>query len=184
MCSGIEKIVAGLASEQPQDQVEAIELAKAVLEQIVTAAVGALERGPNRFLVAERLHWLGSVCREPLEELLKSGHSDEARDLASLVLLQLGSKAGVETLLRAISSGSECSGLAASWLAKEAVEEASEVILERLRVCPLDKHHEIHSLMLALRDLGQILPSSLEDRFRDPTVAWEVRSLVDSSARP
>jgi hypothetical protein len=178
--SDIDRITAGLRSKEPQDQVEALELAEALLEQIVQAAVEALERGPNRFLVAERLHWLGSLCRAPLEKLLYTGQSDEAKTLASLVLLQLGSRSGVEVLLRVISLGSEYSGLAASFLAEERVREASGVILERLNTVPLGRIDEISSLILALRDLGDDLPASLVERFQDPGVAWQVRSLVET----
>jgi hypothetical protein len=44
----------------PADQVSALEDATAAVQQVAAAAVAALRHGPNRFLVAERLHRLAA----------------------------------------------------------------------------------------------------------------------------
>ncbi len=174
-----DSIRSGLMGGGPEDQAEALKLAKSLFERVARDAVDALRRGPNRFIVAERLHWLGSVCREPLQEILSSSAAGEAKILASLVLIQLGSRKGLQVLLDAISSGSEYSGLSASFLVKQNIKEAVPVVLRRLNECPLDHIDEIVSLVAGLEGLGHSLPQQLILRFRQEGVPWQVRSLVE-----
>ncbi|MCP4549752.1 MAG: hypothetical protein GY835_25130 [bacterium] len=178
----VDLIRRNLCSNRPEDQNEALEAARTLFQQISEDAVAALERGPNRFLIAERLNWLGSSCREPLEKILAKGGDEEPRILAALVLLQLGSNAGVMVLLEAIRSGSEYAGLAAAWLAKERVAEATQAILDRLEVCSFGDPDQIVSLVSALRKLGESLPPHLVARFREDAAPWQVRTLMDSES--
>ncbi len=178
----VNRIRRNLNSNHPENQCEALEAAKALFQQIAEDAVAALERGPNRFLLAERLHWLGTSCREPLEKILAKEGDEEPRILAALVLLQLGSNAGIRVLMRAIRSGSEYSCLAADWLAEKGVADATSAILDRLEVCSFGDLDQIVSLVTALRELGEDLPPHLVARFREDAAPWQVRTLMDSES--
>jgi hypothetical protein len=172
-----ENILEGLSSGSIESQCAALESAKHLFSDIAEAAVAALECGPERFIIAERINWLGSACEQPLKRVLGCG-VEEVRVLAALVLLQMDSRDGVEILKDAITNGSEYSGLVASWLAKKKIDGVVEVVLARLEECPLDKFDEIVSLVLALRVLGGELPLALVQRFRDSRSPWQIRTLV------
>jgi hypothetical protein len=79
----LESAINCLLSERPEIQVPAVEELAPAFTRGAEAAVAALERGPNRFLVAERLHRLGSVSIDPLKRLLTNSREPEARILAS-----------------------------------------------------------------------------------------------------
>lgn len=177
------RVIEDLDSNQVENQIPALEQATKIVNSLAVKAVDALRRGPNRFLVAERLNLLGSVVAPHLEKLLKESDDSETRILAAIVLLQLGSKVGVPCLLDALNKDEEYAGLAAEHLAKVGIKEANYHIINRLRSCKLKQVDIVVSLLDALAKLGGILPSDLRERLVASDAPWQIRTMIESMSR-
>src|SRR5262245_7907862 len=90
--------VANLDNLSPDVQIQALEELSQAVVVLVEKAVNTLKSSPHPFLVAERLNRFGSLVIEPLETLINSDVSSETKILASLVLLQVGSRVGLPYL--------------------------------------------------------------------------------------
>jgi len=139
--------------------------------------VDALKRGPHRLFVAERLYRFGSVAIDLLEELLETSDNSEIKILASMVLLQLGSRGGVPCLLDAIVKDDAYVCMAAMRLAEAGIVEAGDRIVARLRLCELDEFDLIVSLLSALEKLGHEIPKDLRKRFASD-VPWQICTML------
>lgn len=172
------QIVNDLASSDAAIQIPAVEHASDACHELVRAAVSALERGPHRFLVAERLHRFGTIAVPLLEELLVKTDEMEPRVLAGIVLLQLGSNSGVFLLLKVLEAGDPFAGLVAAHLVKANVPGAVDAILRRLRSNDAYDIDATVLLLLALKDSGVTAPPDIINRFSGIDVPWQIRSLV------
>lgn len=152
--------------------------AAAAFDRVAKAAVAALERGPNRFLIAERLHSLGSVLIPHLEDLSRKATNQEARVLGAMVLLQLGSAIAVPILLEAVEHDAEYAALSAAHLARAKVQSAPPVIIKRLRATPHEDVDLSVSLLLALQQLNVPVPPDLADELKREGVPWQIRTLL------
>lgn len=175
----VTSLVADLSSDDIEVQIPALDILCDLVGQIVEASVGALRRSPTRFLVAERLPRLGSAAVVPLERLLKESPDEETRTLASLVLLRLGSRAGVPRLLEAVTDSSEYSGLAANLLAESKVGEVTDRIVTKLRSSDPADIDLIVSLLNALKACRTDLPPDLLQKFSNPSLPWQIRTMVE-----
>lgn len=79
----LDSVIQNLDTNQVEKQVPALEQATEIVNSLAFKAVDALIRGPNRFLVAERLQLLGSVVVPHLEKLLQESDDLETKILAA-----------------------------------------------------------------------------------------------------
>jgi hypothetical protein len=124
-------------------------------------AVQALEIAPDAYFIAERLPALGSILIGPLENIVKTSNRADAKTVAALVLLNLGSQRGVTWLQTIIDQRDKYSSWAASLLAAKGVQEVGSNILNYLRTCGLDQEHEIIAMITALEKLEIRLPEDI-----------------------
>lgn len=183
----IDNLIADLSSDDIERQATAIERAGVLTHHLAHLSVDALRRGPERYVVAERLAQLGSVVVAPLEELQTQTADAEVRTLSALVLLQLGSHRGVPWLLEVLEDHRYAYACAtANGLARAGVRTARSAILTRLQECPVSEYDLIVCLLLALQQLegnqpfAHFLPKGLYKRFTAPMLAWQIRSLFDA----
>lgn len=186
----LAQLGAFLSETDIKKQTQAIDDAVRLNRLLALSSVCALRDGQDRFFVAERLPRFGSVVVEPLETLLQEPAEAEAKILASLVLLGLGSKAGVPTLLEALKTepAERYAALIARALAANGIGETGEVIIGRLRnadltVAALGKSFASNaakdtavSLLADLRTLAVALPPDLRQRLEAPDLPVEIRS--------
>jgi hypothetical protein len=175
MKQSFDRIIERLGSNDPAEQGTAMTDARTAFDAVADAAVSALERGPNRFIIAERLHPLGSILVPRLEKVVQQANAEEARILASLVLLQLGSKLGVPVLLQAVEHNWSYAGLSAAHLARAKVIDAAPIIISRLWATPLEEVDLCVRLIDALKGLGVALPPDLDSKLRQEGVPWQIR---------
>ncbi len=176
----LNSVLENLETTEVDKQVPALEQAAEIVNSVAIKAVEALRKGPNRFLVAERLKCLGSVIVPHLEKLLNESDDSETRILAALVLLQFDSRIGVPYLLDAVTQDEDYAGLVAEHLAKAGIEQAIEPIIKRLRNCELKQVDLVVSLLDALAKVGGSLPSGLQQRLSAADVPWQIRTLYQS----
>jgi hypothetical protein len=177
----VDRMISDMTSGQPDRQIPALDQACHLVNHLVQIAVDALEAGPERFLVAERLHWLGPTAVGPLEVLLMRTDNSEVRILASLVLLQLGSRVGIHWLLQGVLEDHNYAGLVVGHLAKNGIYEAVDRIVARLRVSDAADLDLIVASLDALETLKADLPSDLLTKFTAPSMPWQVRTAAEHS---
>ncbi|MEM7594732.1 MAG: HEAT repeat domain-containing protein [Cyanobacteria bacterium P01_A01_bin.83] len=175
----LDSLIENLDSQQIEHQIPAIEETANIVETLAKKAVAALENSPNRFLVAERLNRFGSIIVPDLEQLLESSTNSEVKILASLVLLQLGSKAGVAILLNTIRDDEEYAILAARHLAQAGIKDAIDPICDRLKSASLEEVDLIVSLLDALNKSNGKLPQDLIQSFSSDNVSWQIKTKLE-----
>ena len=172
-----------LLSEDLERRIPALDQACELVQEIVKIGVQMLEKGPARFLVAERLHGLGRTIIEPLQSLLIRSKESEVQILAALVLLQLGSEVGIPVLLQALDTDREYVLLIARHLAANKVDESIDKIVFRLRSAQDSEIDLIVGLLSALRTLEAKVPEDLLRRFEQSSMAWQVRTVVEEISK-
>ncbi len=177
----LDLVIQNLDTDQVEKQVPALEQATEIVNSLALKAVDALIRGPNRFLVAERLQLFGSVIVPHLEKLLQESDDLETKILAALVLLQFDSGVGVPCLLDAVAKNEDYGGLVAEHLAKKGIKEALSPIINRLLTCELKEVDLVVNLLDALDKLGGEIPSELRQRLTAPDTPWQIRTMIDDT---
>jgi len=175
----MEELKANLLSDNLEVQIPALDQAWQAVQDLVAIAVQMLENGPERFLVAERLHKFGPTIVEPLQSLLMRSNNEEVKVLASLALLQLGSLTGLDVLLRALTIDRNYPVLIAQHLAAKKVYESADRIILRLRTAENSEIDLIVGLLTALAELEAQMPSDLISRFEQPSMPWQVRRVTE-----
>ena len=190
----LTRLAVFLNASDTKAQAQAIDEAIQVNFLLADAAVYALQHGQDRYFVAERLHNFGSVIVEPLQALLKESTNTEAKILASLVLLRLGSKVGISILLEAVLTEpvDRYASLVVDRLAANSISEASTAIIARLRQFILreadlgksfesnaDKDFVVSSLH-AMQTLNSPLPQDLLTYLTALGIPVEINSLLSS----
>ena len=191
----LTRLAVFLNASDTKTQAQAIEEAIQVNFLLADAAVYALQHGQDRYFVAERLHNFGSIIVEPLQALLKESADTEAKILASLVLLRLGSNAGIPVLLEAVLTEpvDRYASLVVERLAASGVSEAGPAIIARLRQSSLeeddlgksfesnaDKDFVVSSLH-AMQTMDAPLPQDLLTYLTAPGVPIEITSALPSN---
>lgn len=186
-----------LNASDTKTQAQAIDEAIEVNFLLADAAVYALQNGQDRYFVAERLPNFGSIIIKPLQELLKESADAEVKVLASLVLLRLGSKAGIPDLLQAVSTEpvDRYAALVVDRLAACGISETSEAVINRLRQfslteVDLGKSFESNALkdfvvasLHALQTLNFPLPQDLWIHLTAPGLPIEITSIFSSGRK-
>lgn len=173
-----EEILSDLTSISAERRLRAIDSIGALTHELAIAVADLLERGPERFLIAERLPKLGPMIIPALRNLLDKQCSSEAKTLAALVLLSLQDQTGVPVLLEAIEQSELYGGLCASHLAEASLREAAPAVLARLKRVTMEEIDLAVSLILALKKLKVEIPSDLAETFKGQDIPWQIRSLL------
>jgi len=141
-------------------------------------AVKSLETAPDAYFIAERLPALGSILIAPLENIVKTSNRTDAKTLAALVLLNLGSQRGVTWLRTIIDQRDKYSSWAASLLVAKGVREVENNILNYLRTCDLQQEHEIITMISALEKLEIRLPEDIYQKLHIPEAPFGVKFVL------
>ena len=193
----LARLAVFLNAPDVKTQTEAIEEAVQVNLLLADAAVYALQTGQDRYFVSERLHSFGSVIVEPLKALLTESLDGEVQILAALVLLRLGSKAGLPVLVDAVLTEptDRYASLIVERLAANGIHEAADAMTTRLRQFSLEsvdlgKSFEsnpnkdfVVSLLSAIQTFGVALPPDLQQRFIAQEVPVEITALLADHRR-
>ena len=188
----LNRLAVFLNASDTKTQAQAIEEAIQVNFLLADAAVYALQHGEGRYFVAERLHNFGSIIVEPLQALLKESNDTEAKILASLILLRLGSKAGIPILLEAVLAEpvDRYAALVVGRLAANGVRQASELVVTRLRQLSAEKVNFgksfesnankdfVVSSLQAMQTLNSPLPQDLQSYLTAPGLPIEIISML------
>jgi len=186
-----------LNASDTKTQAQAIDEAIQVNSLLADAAVYALQNGQDHYFVAERLPNFGSIIIKPLQALLKESADAEVKVLASLVLLRLGSKAGVPGLLQAVLTEpvDRYAALIVDRLAACGISETSEAVINRLRQfslteIDLGKSFESNALkdfvvssLHAMQTLDFPLPQDLLNHLTAPGLPVEITSILSSERK-
>jgi hypothetical protein len=139
-----------------------------MIRRVAEAAVSAYISTSSPLAIAERLFLLGPAVVRPLERFVESNEKSEKRTLASILLLSLGSKQGLEDVLHELEVGGPDEILAARKLVDANVKEAPGLIIERLRRLPAtaftDQNNApyVNGLLGALANSGTPLPDEIK----------------------
>lgn len=169
-----------LSSADPQSQARAVEELVDSVDEGIGLAMNALEVGPNRYLIAERLAKLKGILMPRLERLLDTGASPEARTLAALLLLDAGSQAGEAELLRSIREDEELAVPAMNALARRGCRAVVELVKQKLTNVNLQDIDRVLAFLAALEKLGESVPQEFAERARGTEVPWQIRAVLES----
>lgn len=169
----LNKLMNDLVSENYETQVTALEEVSDILSVLAEQSVKALSVSDNPYLIAERLTYLGTRIVPPLEKFVedKNERDAEKKVLGSTVLLRLGSKKGLDNIIRELKEKGKNEYLAANLLTKAKIPEARDLIIERLRKFSLKELKDsknstyISNLLSYLNELSTPLPKDLTDFF-------------------
>lgn len=184
----LEEEIIKLRSDDIVQQVASLTTARASLGQFIEQAVFQLRISQSPILLAEKIFEFGTIVIPALEEVVVSESSQNIREIAAAVLVQLGSRNGIDLLLDAVRKPGSNHLLAVTSLAKANIVEASDPILEALRSCKPDFYMRrenapyLETHLAALRRLGRDLPDDLKSRFTGMDVPAEIRRFLDNGA--
>src|SRR5258708_1484194 len=127
---------------------------------------------------------LGPIIIPPLEEFIASSLKSETRTLASILLLHLGSKNGLEDVLEELKVNGPNAIIAAHKLARANISETGEIVIDRLRSIPENDVYDrakapfVNSYLAVLEKLGTPLPEDLKERFTRPDVPRDISAFI------
>jgi hypothetical protein len=156
------EIIEKFHSSELETQLSGMDDAKALIEEMVNAAVEVLSSSSNRYAIAEKLFSMGPVVVPELDKLLQARVEPEAMTYAGLILLRLGSPLGVARLIEALHAGVGPTGMIAENLAATGATGASEAITDALMRWPISKDpYTAVTLISALRKLNARVPDEI-----------------------
>jgi len=183
-----DECLAAASSTQIEVRIPGIQRLASMVRRGLEVLVDALIAGPDRFLVAERLVVVGPAIVPVLRPLLRGAQDAETRELAALVMLQLGCHDGVELLVDAIRQRSEQSFVAIKLLAREGVKSIIPILTDEL----LRQVTLLHSCdppglevyVQALETLGAPIPAPFLEAASSESAPWELRARVERFRGP
>jgi len=176
--------IKSLKSGDIQKQISALEDLREFLLMAVAEALKALKATNNPLLLAEKIYHFGSIAQQPLEQMFLETSGEELKIILAALLVQLGSKTGIQTLFNAIKNGNEYQHLAVTSLAKANIREACPYIIETLE--HLDRSFYmrrenapfINTFLIALERLDCQLPAHLKERFTSPDAPHDLSNFI------
>jgi hypothetical protein len=189
--SQINDLIADMHSNNIEITIRAFDDAARICKIIAENGAEAFSKGGYVcYFRGERIGRFGSLVINDLEDLVTRSRDAEVRILAAINLLNLGSSAGVDVLLKEIESGDQYVCLVAGNLGRNGVAEAAVPMMQRLRIVNpkstgtdykynQDKEIAI-SLILALTELGVEIPEDIRECFSAPHLAIELRKIVNN----
>ncbi len=168
-----------LATEEPEVQIDALEKLICIVADISSAVVAALESGPNRFLLAERMVGIGTACVNDLKKVLNTSKSSEARELSALALEKLGVHGDPSFLMDMIRDDSEYALLAVKALILREATELVPLIVSKLETIDISNTDMIVSYLAALKELDGWPSESFFSKAFDEQAPRQVRRIVN-----
>src|SRR5215213_3179096 len=165
------KIMQELVSEDFETQCTALESVRDLNEAIVEQAIKGFETSQAPDLIIEGLANIGFIVRQKLESFVETSKETEKITLASIVLLYLGSRKGVENVINEFVNQGKHEILAVGKLIQAQVPKTGDIIIERLRKFSLEELQDakkaiyVDSLLRYLNQLKTPLPKDLEESF-------------------
>jgi hypothetical protein len=180
----IQALESRLLSPDLKVQTAALEEAKKLVDGVSKAAVGGLEVTDNPFIYGDWLSRLGVSIIPELEGLYRRLGEGEAKTYSAILLLYLGSKAGLADVLEAVRPGNSCAVFASIKLGSAGVAEAAVPIENLLlryaseRQLDFPSLANLGSLIDALTKLGRPIPAEVRNRLTAPGVPKWVRQYL------
>jgi hypothetical protein len=163
----VNEILVQLKSDDFLVQIQALDLLKSVTHDLLVAAAGALANSSCPYPLAEKLFALGPMMIPALEQLVQQPVSKEGYTYAALILLRLGSRAGLDRLLRAVEERMGPAGMIANNLGAAGIGEAIGPITVALRNWDVNRDpYTATTLVLALRRLNAPVPRDVLEQLR------------------
>ena len=180
-----DNIVKSLQSGDPVKQDSAFKEMITFMDGFAEEAVTTMCKSTSPVVVAENILRVAHAFRPPLEKLFSTTSSHELRSISASLLLQMGSRIGVEHLLHTLRTGADYDTVASTSLAKAGIKDAIPALIERLeRFQPAfytEKENApmVHNFLAALKQLGGNLPAHLKERFTAPDVPPDLSRFIE-----
>ena len=177
----LQEINVGIESNDIEILVKSVEKAALQVKSLVDAVLHAFEASSDRYFIAERLYMFGPCIIEPLRKVYHNTTNQEAKVLAAIVLMRLGSDIESDALLHEVSEGTGglvC--LAAKKLAEIKNNQLKYVIVKRLRTCDISQSDIISCLLWVLiEDLREQLPDDIVHRINTDKAPIDLKLTIE-----
>jgi hypothetical protein len=180
----IEQIIKSLKSGDLEKQDSAFKEMNLLVANFADEAVDALREASSPIVVAEDIFLVADKIRTAVQRLYSSTASQELKSISACLLVQMGSRIGVEHLLHVIRTGSDYDTVAATSLANAGLREALPALITRLAsfeptfYLKRENAPVVHTFLVALDKLGGKLPAHLRAKFSAPDVPPDLSSFV------
>jgi hypothetical protein len=155
------------------------------MASLAEEAVKAMCESTSPVVVAENIFRVAYSFRPPLEKLFSVTPSHELKSISASLLVQMGSRIGIEHLLHTIRTGADYDTLAATSLAKARIEGAVPALIEKLEslqpafYSKRENAPTVNTFLAALKQLGGKLPAHLRERFTASDVTPDLSRFVE-----
>lgn len=189
-----QKIVSQLRADSIADQVAALDERVAGSGSfepnekmvIADAALDALSRSSNRYILAEKIIQLGEELIQPAVRRFGQYADPELNFYLAALLLLKGERIGVPTLLSEVRADGEFLVFACNLLANAKVKELSPRLINVLSEIPLgedtpiptEQHDVVCTLLRCLAKVVSRFPGDLFARFTDSRTPNVIRNTV------
>jgi len=189
-----QEIVARLNSGSLADQIAALDVRLSEPSSfepnerklIAAAALDALRRSSDRYILAEKLVQLGDELNQSVIASFEQEEDSELKFYFAAILLLGGISVGVPALLSEVRLDGVNLSLASNLLAKAGVQELSPRLIEVLSKVPLGERTEIPTeqndfvctLLRCLAKIEDQFPHQLIPRFTIASTPVEIRNTV------
>lgn len=180
-----DDIIKSLRSRDLEKQDSAFKEITTLMARVAEESIKAMCESANPVVVAENIFQVAYAFRPPLEKLFSTTSSHELKSISASLLVQMGSRIGIEHLLHTIRTGTDYDLLAATSLAKVGVEDAIPALIERLEnlqsafYSKRENAPMINTFLSALVKLGGKLPAHLRERFTAPDVPPDLSRFIE-----
>lgn len=179
-----EEIIKALRSGNLERQDSAFRETTEFMATIAQEAVKAMRDSSKPVVVAENIFRVAHTLRQALESLFSTTPSQELKSISATLLVQMGSRIGVDHLIDALRTGADYDALAATSLAKAGLPDAIPALIERLErfdstfCSKRENAPRINTFLVALDQLGGKLPAHLKARFTASNVPPDLSRFV------
>lgn len=176
----IDRLKKGNISEQTSSLSELMEFSILMIEQ----ALKELKTSKAPALLAEKIFDFGTLAVKSIEKAFADDSPREIREILAALLVQLGSKTGINLLLDTAKRPGENQLLAVISLAKANIQESYDAIVEGLRNYGPEFYMKrqnaplVQTFLTALQDLKHPLPKDLKDNLTAARVPDEIRKFI------
>jgi hypothetical protein len=176
----ISAALVNLESGDVQSRVRAVEELARSLEAVATRVASSFEVDDEaRSLIFERLSWFGSIIIPPMEDVFARSITPHVRLMAASALLYLGSRVGVEDLIREVVSSGPDLCMSVISLADAQIVDAIDPIEDAIISCDLSDNKIIECLVSSLKKLKMPLSQDVRARLSGVEPDWYRKSLLD-----
>lgn len=180
----LENLLAGLKSDDPEILLAALDESVDLVSSISQAAVPGISNSLMGPFVAERIYLLAAAVMNDVEQFMNSSTSPSEKTHAAVVLLLLGSQAGVPHLLKVLEQEGTDSFFAANKLAQAGIVEAADGIITILRDHNFEDPLMTITMIENLEKLKVPLPNDLKNKFSAEEAHPWIRKVVTDEMPP